>query len=333
MTDIGIPLIDISPSFKGTFKGKKLVANKINTACIDLGFFAITNHGVSSVLIEEFLKISHEFFQQPEETKLKSLHPVDGTPRGFRVFAGEALGRASIDNEPPDLKEFYHIGPNEWPDEEYYTGQEGRKYFIPNIWPDHPVKFRNVALNYYREMEILERHLLKLSAIALGIDENYFDDKIDKHISAMRINYYPPQKHAPREGQLRAGPHTDYGGMTILIGEDELGGLEVYTRKGEWINVQTQPDYFVINIGDLLMQWTNDAWISNLHRVSNPPPEIAPTARRISIVFFHQPNYDALIECIPTCTEFNNPPRYKPVLSGNYRDQKYSDTLISGAEK
>ena len=81
------------------------------------------------------------------------------------------------------------------------------------------------------------------------------------------------------------------------------------------------------------MQWTNDTWVSNLHRVSNPPPEVAPNARRISIVFFHQPNYDALIECIPTCTEINNPPKYRPVLSGNYRDQKYSDTLISGATK
>ena len=176
MTDIGIPLIDISPSFKKTSKGSKLVADKINEACIDLGFFAITGHGVPRSLIDEFLKLSHQFFVQPEETKLKCLHSVDGTPRGYRVFAGEALGRASIENEPADLKEFYHIGPNDWPNEEYYTSQEGQKYFIPNIWPDHPVKFKNVALDYYKEMEKLERHLLKLSAIALGIEENYFDD-------------------------------------------------------------------------------------------------------------------------------------------------------------
>ena len=333
MTNVGVPLIDLSPSYNGTFDGKKMVAEQINSACMDLGFFAITGHGVEMSLINEFRKISHEFFEQPLENKMKFTHPVDGTPRGYRVFAGEALGRASIAGEPPDLKEFYHIGPNEWPDDEYHTSREGQEYFIPNIWPDRPSGFKSIALNYYREMEILEKHLMQISAIALGINQNYFDDKMDKHVSAMRINYYPPQRQSPMEGQLRAGPHTDYGGMTILMGEDEVGGLQVRTRHGNWIEVQTRPEFFVINIGDLLMQWTNDKWISNLHRVSNPPSEVATSARRISIVFFHQPNYDALVQCIPTCTDSKNPPRYKPVLSGNYRDQKYTDTSLSNSEK
>ena len=101
------------------------------------------------------------------------------------------------------------------------------------------------------------------------------------------------------------------------------------TRRGEWIDVPTRPDFFVVNIGDLLMQWTNDVWVSNLHRVVNPPPDVARTSHRISIAYFHQPNYDALIECIPTCTGPDAPPRYRPVRSGDYRDRKYSDTLIA----
>ena len=90
-------------------------------------------------------------------------------------------------------------------------------------------------------------------------------------------------------------------------------------------------NFFVVNIGDLLMQWTNDLWVSNFHRVCNPPKEVAETARRISVVFFHQPNYNALIESIPTCVDHDNPPRYPPVRSGDYRDQKYQDTLIDSA--
>ena len=326
-----VPLIDISPSINGTMDGKRLVADQINDACIDLGFFAITGHGVPLSIVNEFREVSHAFFAQPVEKKLKTLHPVDGTPRGYRVFAGEALGRAATVGTPPDLKEFYHIGPDKWPDDEYHTGVEGQKYFIPNIWPDEPAKFKILALNYYRVMEALERHLLRLSAIALGMPEEYFEDKINKHISAMRVNYYPPQPHPPLEGQLRAGAHTDYGGMTILMGEDEAGGLQVRTRSGDWINVRTRPEIFIVNIGDLLMRWTNDIWVSNLHRVFNPHPDVANSMCRISIVFFHQPNYDALIECIPTCTDSNNPPRYPPVRSGNYRDQKYTDTLIVDA--
>ena len=94
MTNVGVPLIDLSPSYNGTFEGKKMVAEKIDSACMDLGFFAITGHGVEMSLINEFRKISHEFFEQPLENKMKFTHPVDGTPRGYRVFAGEALGRA-----------------------------------------------------------------------------------------------------------------------------------------------------------------------------------------------------------------------------------------------
>ena len=331
MDNPGIPLIDISPSFNGHMEGKRHVAKQINDACTDLGFFSITGHGVPMSLIDNFRKVSHEFFEQPIEKKMESLHPVEGTPRGYRIFAGEALGRAAVAGKPPDLKEFYHIGPDGWPNDEYHTGREGQKYFIPNIWPDYPSNFKSIALKYYRVMETLERNLLQLSAIALGIPEIFFDDKIDKHISAMRVNYYPPQTNSPLENQLRAGAHTDYGGMTILMGEDEVGGLQVRTKGGDWMDVQTRPEFFVVNIGDLLMQWTNDLWVSNFHRVCNPPKEVAQTARRISVVFFHQPNYNALIESIPTCVNHDNPPRYPPVRSGDYRDQKYQDTLIDRA--
>jgi len=99
----------------------------------------------------------------------------------------------------------------------------------------------------------------------------------------------------------------------------------VRTRKGEWIDVETDPDNFVVNIGDLLMRWTNDRWVSNMHRVVNPPATVAARAKRLSIAFFHQPNYDALIECIA-------PPRqakYPPVVSGEYRDQKYRRTAVA----
>ena len=194
MNQIGVPLIDISPSYDGTMKGKRRVAKQINAACIDLGFFAISGHHVPLSVIHEVLKVSHAFFEQPISKKLKALHPVDGTPRGYRIFSGEALGRAATASMPPDLKEFYHIGPDKWPNNEYNTGKQGRKYFIPNIWPDTPKKFKSAVLPYYEIMEELERQLLRLSAIALGISEEFFDDKVDKHISAMRINHYPPQR-------------------------------------------------------------------------------------------------------------------------------------------
>ena len=251
------------------------------------------------------------------------MHPVADTPRGFRELAGEALGRTVVPDANPDMKEFYHYGPENWPDDPYFTGPEGQNYFIPNLWPDEPATFRAASIAYYEEMNRLVVDVIHIIALALGLPETWFDDKTDKHATAARLNYYPLLEDGPPPGHIRAGEHTDYGMLTILMGEDEAGGLQVRTRKGEWIDVETRPDFFVINIADQLMRWTNDAWMSNMHRVVNPPASSKPTRGRLSVGYFFQPNYNALIECIPTCTGPGNPPKYAPVIAGKYRDLKY----------
>jgi isopenicillin N synthase-like dioxygenase len=73
----------------------------------------------------------------------------------------------------------------------------------------------------------------------------------------------------------------------------------------------------VVNVGDLMAQWSNDVYVSTLHRVVNPP--VSTGGRRLSIAFFHQPNYDALIECIPGCAAPGEAPRYAPITSGDHR--------------
>jgi isopenicillin N synthase-like dioxygenase len=168
--------------------------------------------------------------------------------------------------------------------------------------------------------------LMRLAALALDVEETHFDDKVDRSIGTMRLNYYPAQATPPAAGQLRASAHTDYGGFTILSGEDVPGGLQVRMRDGRWIDVATSPSQFVVNIGDLLMRWTNDRWLSNLHRVVNPPLD-GPSRARLSIAFFNHPNYDALIECLPTQGAAKHP----PVRSGEYRDLKYAKTGFAAA--
>lgn len=319
-----VPVIDISPFLSGDEDGKARVAGAVAAACEDIGFFAISGHGVDRNVIEDLREAAHAWFELPESVKLKAKHPVADTPRGFRVFEGEALGRTSGETDaPPDLKEFYHFGREDLPDDPYFTGPEGRLYFIPNLWPEGADRFRDTAVAYYEALNGLVANLAHIIALALGLPETWFDDKIDRHATAVRLNYYPLLPGGPPPGQIRAGQHTDFGMCTILMGEDEPGGLQVRTRKGEWIDVETRPDFFIVNIGDLLMRWTNDRWLSNLHRVVNPPAGAASTRGRLSVGYFFQPNYDALIECIPTCCGPGNPPRYPPVYSGKYRELKY----------
>ena len=133
---------------------------------------------------------------------------------------------------------------------------------------------------------------------------------------------YPAPAAPPEPGQLRAGAHTDYGTLTILRAENVVGGLQVQTRAGEWVDVSVPPEAFVVNLGDMLMRWTNDRWRSTLHRVVNPPLSAGAASRRQSLAFFHNPNPDALIECLPNCCDADHPAQYAPITAGAFIAEK-----------
>lgn len=321
-----VPVIDLTPAREGNLRDRRGVASLIDEACREIGFFAITGHGVPDRRVEDLRSLAHEFFALPLADKLRARHP-GGMNRGYHPVGGEALATANDAEAPPDLKEFFHVGPVATTGDAYYTSPLGRRHFEPNIWPAKPGGFAQAATVYYRAMSELIVFLMRLAALALEVEERFFDDKVDRSIGTMRLNYYPGQATAPVPGQLRASPHTDYGGFTILSGEDVPGGLQVMTRAGRWIDVTTASTTFVVNIGDLLMCWTNDRWLSNMHRVVNPPAGDAARRPRLSIAFFNHPNYDALIECLPT----QGPAKHPPVRSGEYRDLKYAKTGLTGA--
>lgn len=323
-----IPVIDLGPALSGDPAARRATGETIDRNCREIGFFTVVGHGVPAPVIDRLRRVSHDFFARPMAEKRAAIAPDIRTPRGFKPIGYEGLGYANANETPPDLKEYYHFGREAWPDDPYFTGPEGRRYFIPNIWPAEPAGFDVAAARYYAAMETLAAELLRLSALGLGLDEHFFDDKIDRHITAMRLNFYPEQRTRPEPGQLRGGAHTDYGLLTILNGEAVPGGLQVQPRHSEaWLDVATELDQFVVNIGDLMMRWTNDRWVSNSHRIVNPPAEAAGN-KRLSIAFFHHPNHDAVIECIA-------PPgqaKYPPVRSGDYRDLKYRQTRLVETE-
>jgi isopenicillin N synthase-like dioxygenase len=322
-----IPVIDLTAARHGDADDRRRIASEMDLVCQEIGFFTITGHGVARGTIDDLRSAAHAFFAHPLAEKRRAVPPDPTTPRGYRALGIEALSYGNAEAAPADLKEYYHFGRETWPDDPYFTSDEGRRYFIPNLWPEHPPGFRDAAAAYYTAMEGVVGLMMRLAALGLGVEEAFFDDKIDRHITAMRLNFYPAQDAPPLPGQLRAGAHTDYGAFTILNGENVPGGLQVRTRSGDWIDVETDPDHFVVNIGDLLMRWTNDRWLSNMHRVVNPPASAA-GSKRLSIAFFQHPNYDARIECIA-------PPgaaRHAPVLSGEYRDLKYRQTRVAAAE-
>ncbi|HEY0912777.1 MAG TPA: 2OG-Fe(II) oxygenase family protein, partial [Bradyrhizobium sp.] len=205
----------------------------------------------------------------------------------------------------------------------YFTGPSAGPHFAENAWPTQPADLRPIWTAYFSAMQDLAADLMRMFALALDLPETFFDDKIDRHISMFRALRYPSQVTPPEPGQMRAGAHSDYGSLTILRQEQRPGGLQVKNKAGDWVDVPAIPGTFVVNIGDLMMQWTNDLWTSTMHRVVNPPRDLAGDSARISLVFFHQPNYDATVSCLPSCASAEQPAKYAPVSSGDHLRSKF----------
>ncbi len=330
MRHMTVPVIDIAPFLAGTPEGKRQVAEQIGSACRDIGFLTIVGHGVPKALIDATYQVSKEFFDLPLEEKMKVTRPAPDQVRGYSPVGDEGLSYSLDEVAPGDLKESLSIGPTDAPDEDYYRCEAAGPHFAPNLFPKTPADLKSIWTEYFRVMEQLSADLMRMFALTLDLPENFFEDKIDKHISMFRVLNYPAQIEAPHPRQLRAGAHSDYGSLTIVRQDHDIGGLQVRNRQKQWVDVMPIPDSFVVNIGDLMMQWTNEQWISTVHRVVNPPRERTSESRRQSLVFFHQPNYDAMIECLASCHDADHPPKYAPISSGDHLRMKFMKQTSMG---
>ena len=326
MAVTAVPVIDISPYRGGGGAARQRLAGEVDRTCREIGFMVIAGHGVDPDLIAAVERVSRAFFDLPLEEKMRIVRPAPDVTRGYMPMKAEVLVRSRGGNAPGDLNESLMIGPVDTDGGAYYTATEAGRHFAPNLWPDRPQGLREVYERYYRVMDALAIDLMRLFALALGLPERYFDSSVDRSISRLRVRNYPAPLETPVPGQLRAGAHSDYGSLTILKTEDRPGGLQVRGKDGAWLDVPHRPGCFVVNIGDMLARWTNDRWVSTLHRVVNPPPDRVAESRRQSVVFFQNPNYDALVSCLPSCTDATHPPKYPPTTSGGHLREKFVAT-------
>ena len=294
---MSVPVIDIGSFLQGGDKDKRRIAREIAAACEESGFFCITGHGISTDLIARTRQAAADFFARPVEEKRLILRPQNRVGRGYYPFADRSLAYTLGEETPPDLQEAFAMGPPDVPDEDYYRGEVAAYFFAENRYPARPEEFRETVDGYFHALLGLCDRLMGAMAMALGLEEDFFADKIDRPACGLRLIRYPAQTGAPAKRQLRAGAHTDYGTLTVLRGDDVPGTLQVRLPRGGWTDLRPPADAFVCNLGDAMARWTGGRWASTLHRVANPP-EGAPQRDRISLVFFHQPNYDALLNGI-----------------------------------
>jgi isopenicillin N synthase-like dioxygenase len=286
------------------------LVEQFKLACTNTGFFYVKNHGIPRQLVDGVFDATRRFFELPMEERLKD--KIDERfRRGFMP-----MGVTQHPGHKPDLKESYELGldlPVSDPDV-----AAGLPLHGPNHWPADKPWLKDSAEAYFAQAIVLGKRLLRIFATALGQPQEFFLQYCTKPMVQSRLFHYPPQS-SPTSLELGAAAHSDYGMLTILA-QDPIGGLELRTRSGEWVAAPYIADTLVINLGDMVRVWTNETYVSNLHRVANR------TGReRYSIPTFFNLDYHTPVACLPQFQSADQPPRHPPIHSGDYLVKRFSE--------
>jgi isopenicillin N synthase-like dioxygenase len=313
-----VPTVDVSEwSSPGGTDAREAIASAVDNACRTVGFLQVKGHGVADGVVDAALTASDAFFALPMEEKARYAAPSPEINRGYTPLGSESLAYSLGIERPADMFEAFNIGPDHIPDDEWHRARP--MSFAANIWPGSQPEMATALTAYFAAARATADLMTRIFAVALGLPERFFEPFNDRTTETMRTIRYEraPGAPDPVDGQQRMGAHTDYGIVTVLYA-DPVPGLQIVGPDGAWHDVVPEPGCLLINLGDLLARWTNDRWRSTIHRVVPPPRDNAgPTLRR-SIAFFLDGNEDAVIECLPTCTSEDNPPRYGTITAGEH---------------
>lgn len=277
------------------------------------------NKKLFNLPLEEKMKVSlGKLCQRIERVQRLTSLESNTWNRGYDRFLSQILEEGT----DPDLKESYYIGDDIPKTHPYFIKKKLNSG--PNVWPTtlpNVDDFKSTTTEYYSSGVSLAKDILRVLALTLDLEEKFFDDYAENAVATLRLLHYPPQKQDSEAKLTRGiGAHTDFGGITILM-QDEVDGLQVWDKDvSDWFDVQPIKGAFVVNLGNLMMRWSNDKYISNLHRVINRSGK-----ERYSIPLFFSGNPDFLIKCLPTCKKEGEEGKYPPVtveqaVSGGYSD-------------
>lgn len=324
----GIPTVSLLSFLQGSDAEQQEIAKNVDEICRTLGFLVVEQHGISQRVIDAAWASTKAFFDLPLEQKILSKSADAGCPRGYFPFESEALAKSLGVDTPPDIKESLGIGPLRAPDREI-SAQAYEFHYGENIWPDQPADLQTTLTTYMTAMESLGNNVLRLFAAALSLPQDYFESFHTEPMCALRCLNYPAVDKPLLPEQRGAGEHADYGTITMLKSDPQVAGLEVRLPSGEWIAAPLVKDGFIVNIGDMMARWTNDRWVSTLHRVISPGAPGGGGGRRQSMAYFYNTSFDAEISCIPTCLDEGEQAKYSPVNGGDYLVQRFSSALES----
>mmetsp|Transcript_14642 Transcript_14642/g.24826 ORF Transcript_14642/g.24826 Transcript_14642/m.24826 type:complete len:323 (-) Transcript_14642:12-980(-) len=293
----------------------------LRSACVNVGFFYLEGHGVDEEVFQKVKDQTRALFRLPQDQKRALSDPV--LNRGYTAMGEETLDPAR--QKRGDTKEGFYIGKDVRPDSDEYNPA---KLAGPNVWPSKELSpsfldsesFKETMQLYMESCMSVAFRLVQLIALAIGVDEHFFDAHFENPLSTIRLLHYSKERSVPEDGVFACGAHTDYGMITLLL-TDSNEGLQVLTKENVWLDVPPRPSAFVVNLGDMLERWTNGMFRSTLHRVLT-----SGSSERYSIPFFYEPHFDTEVEVLDVCCSPSNPPKYPPTTSGQHLLDKYKET-------
>eukprot|EP01061_Rhynchopus_euleeides_P015997 TRINITY_DN27148_c0_g3_i2.p1 TRINITY_DN27148_c0_g3~~TRINITY_DN27148_c0_g3_i2.p1 ORF type:complete len:342 (+),score=110.64 TRINITY_DN27148_c0_g3_i2:54-1079(+) len=295
----GVPMVDISELIHAPHPtaGMQCVRD-ISAACREWGFFQVVGHGVEQSLLDEAVRVSHDFFSLPKAEKGTVKRKKDNSKGWF----DDELTKQKV-----DWKEGFDYGTQDGVMDK--SGLDGQ-----NQWPSRDIApdLERVAKDYFAEVRLLSLKLLSAMAVGLGLPHDQYTRHFDRDTSFARLNYYPrcpdPSSH------WSISHHTDAGAVTVLY-QPRVKSLQVFNLTDRmWYEVEPVAHAFVINTGDIMQVWSNDIYRAPLHRVKAQAAE-----QRYSIPFFLNPSYDT--DYAPSVS--GGPPLYRPINWGVFRMARF----------
>jgi len=307
-----VPAVDISAWVAGGSADEKAaVATAIDAACREVGFIQILGHAIPTSVTDGLASAMDDFFAGDLETKKLSIAPK-GSNRGYTPPKAESLSLSLGVESATRMNDFFEafnvgLATSDFPGLELDPME-----YAENLWPD-VAGYRDRIEAYFAEAGRVARTLTDIFAAALGLPDGFFDAYTDHSIDVLRMNNYAlPPGTVDLDGDLIGmSEHTDFGIVTVLWA-DQVKGLQVLGSDGSWNDVSPADGALLVNLGDLTARWTNERWMSTLHRVK-PPIVDGTINRRRSAAYFHDGNADATIAPIPSTVEPGSEPLYPPI--------------------
>jgi|UniRef100_A0A8J9RZE9 isopenicillin N synthase-like dioxygenase len=310
------------PSIRLDETDRESTVQKIRHACMNVGFFYLEGHGIEQSMFDTVLAQSKSFFGLPLASKRALSDKV--MSRGYTGMEEETLDPSS--QSKGDTKEGFYIGREISPTDPQYNPA---KFCGPNQWPDELLcsthiecfSFRTTMELYFTTISAVALRVIQLLALAIGVDEHYFDSSFSDPLAVLRLLHYSGEPSRPEDGIFACGAHSDYGMITLLL-TDSTPGLQIFTKDNIWLDAPPVAGALVVNLGDMLERWTNGIFRSTKHRVLT-----AGGTERYSIPFFYEPNFDTVVECLSECCDTEiNPGKYPRTTSGQHLLEKYKQT-------